>query len=312
VALKTILITGSNGLLGQKLVYNLLGRNRSGASFTIIATSKGENRLRIQDGYLYVPLDITDAHQVNEVFTKYRPDVVINTAAMTNVDACENNRDQAKLLNADAVQFQVNALEALRSADYDPHYIHLSTDFIFDGENGPYRENDKPNPLSWYAQTKLDAEKIVEASALRWAVLRTIIVYGVADFMSRSNVVLWAREALSKGQKINVVDDQFRSPTLAEDLAEGCVLCAEKGAQGIYHVSGKDVMSILELVHAVADYWQLDKTLITPVKSATINQPAKRPPRTGFVIDKAQQTFGYNPRSFTEGLALLDLQLQTV
>jgi dTDP-4-dehydrorhamnose reductase len=312
VSVKTILITGSNGLLGQKLVYNLLGRNRSGAQFNIIATSKGDNRLRIQEGYIYQPLDITDEHQVAEMFAKYKPDVVINTAAMTNVDACENNREQAKQLNVDAVGYQVKALEALRSADYDPHYIHLSTDFIFDGENGPYREDDTPNPLSWYAQTKLDAEKIVEASTVRWAILRTIIVYGVADFMSRSNVVLWAREALGKGQKINVVDDQFRSPTLAEDLAEGCILCSEKGAQGIYHVSGKDIMSILELVYAVADFWQLDKALITPVKSSTINQPAKRPPRTGFVIDKAQQTFGYNPRSFKEGLALLDLQLQTV
>jgi dTDP-4-dehydrorhamnose reductase len=312
VSVKTILITGSNGLLGQKLVYNLLGRNRSGAQFNIIATSKGDNRLRIQEGYIYQPLDITDEHQVAEMFAKYKPDVVINTAAMTNVDACENNREQAKQLNVDAVGYQVKALEAMRSADYDPHYIHLSTDFIFDGENGPYREEDTPNPLSWYAQTKLDAEKIVEASTVRWAILRTIIVYGVADFMSRSNVVLWAREALGKGQKINVVDDQFRSPTLAEDLAEGCILCSEKGAQGIYHVSGKDIMSILELVYAVADFWQLDKALITPVKSSTINQPAKRPPRTGFVIDKAQQTFGYNPRSFKEGLALLDLQLQTV
>ena len=312
MSVKTILITGSNGLLGQKLVYNLLGRNRSGAQFNIIATSKGDNRLRIQEGYIYQPLDITDEHQVAEMFAKYKPDVVINTAAMTNVDACENNREQAKQLNVDAVGYQVKALEAMRSADYDPHYIHLSTDFIFDGENGPYREEDTPNPLSWYAQTKLDAEKIVEASTVRWAILRTIIVYGVADFMSRSNVVLWAREALGKGQKINVVDDQFRSPTLAEDLAEGCILCAEKGAQGIYHVSGKDVMSILELVYAVADFWQLDKALITPVKSSTINQPAKRPPRTGFVIDKAQQTFGYSPRSFREGLALLDIQLQTV
>lgn len=312
MSLKTILITGSNGLLGQKLVYNLLGRNRSEANFNIIATSKGENRLRMQEGYTYASLDITNAEEVNAVFAAYKPDVVINTAAMTNVDACENNREQARLLNVDAVSYQLKALEELRDAAYNPHFIHLSTDFIFDGENGPYREDDQPNPLSWYAQTKLDAEKLVQASSLRWSILRTIIVYGIADFMSRSNVVLWAKDALSKGQKINVVDDQFRSPTLAEDLAEGCMLCAEKSAEGIFHLSGKDMMSILELVYAVADYWQLDKSLITPVKSATINQPAKRPPRTGFVIDKAIQTFGYHPRSFREGLALLDLQLQTV
>ncbi|MCU0432593.1 MAG: SDR family oxidoreductase [Bacteroidia bacterium] len=309
---KTILITGSNGLLGQKLVYNLLGRNRSGSSFHIIATSKGENRLRLQQGYTYVPLDITDAEEVKKVFAQYRPDVVINTAAMTNVDACETQREQARLLNVDAVAYQLRALENLRGDAYNPHFIHLSTDFIFDGEAGPYSEDDTPNPLSWYAQTKLDAEQAVMQSAVRWAILRTIIVYGIADFMSRSNVVLWAREALGNGKQINVVNDQFRTPTLAEDLAEGCILCAEKEAQGVYHVSGKDFMSILELVYAVADYWQLDKSLVTPVQSATINQPARRPPRTGFVIDKARNAFGYNPRSFREGLALLDLQLQTV
>jgi dTDP-4-dehydrorhamnose reductase len=309
---KTILITGSNGLLGQKLVYNLLGRNQNGASFQIIATSKGPNRLRIQTGYTYVPLDITDAEDVKNVFAQYRPDAVINTAAMTNVDACETQREQAKLLNVDAVVNQLAALEQLQTETYRPHFIHLSTDFIFDGEAGPYREDDKPNPLSWYAQTKLDAEHAVMQSELRWAILRTIIVYGIADFMSRSNVVLWAREALSNGKAINVVNDQFRTPTLAEDLAEGCILCAEKEAQGVYHVSGKDFMSILELVYAVADYWKLDKSLITPTQSASINQPARRPPRTGFVIDKARETFGYIPRSFNEGLALLDLQLQTI
>lgn len=308
----TILITGSNGLLGQKLIYNLLARNRNGGHNTIIATSKGENRLRVQEGYTYLPLDITDAEQVSAVFAQLKPDVVINTAAMTNVDACETRRDEAHLLNVAAVRYQVQALEALRGNGYEPHYIHLSTDFIFDGEHGPYRETDTPNPLSWYAQTKLDAEHVVAQSTLQWAVLRTIIVYGIAEFMSRSNVVLWAKEALSKGQTINVVDDQFRSPTLAEDLAEGCLLCAEKHATGVYHVSGKDQMSILELVYAVADYWQLDKSLVTPVKSATINQPARRPPRTGFIIDKARETFGYSPRSFREGLALLDLQLLTV
>jgi dTDP-4-dehydrorhamnose reductase len=308
---KTILITGSNGLLGQKLVYNLLGRNKNGASIHIVATSKGPNRLRIQEGYTYVPLDITDAGEVNKVFAHFMPDVVINTAAMTNVDACETRREEAKQLNVDAVANQLAALESLQTESYKPHFIHLSTDFIFDGEAGPYREDDKPNPLSWYAQTKLDAEHAVMQSGVRWAILRTIIVYGIADFMSRSNVVLWAREALSNGKTINVVNDQFRTPTLAEDLAEGCILCAEKEAQGIYHVSGKDFMSILELVYAVADYWNLDKSLITPSQSATINQPARRPPRTGFVIDKAREAFGYNPRSFTEGLALLDLQLQT-
>lgn len=304
---KTILITGSNGLLGQKLIYNLLDRNKKSNDWNIIATSKGENRIREKNGYTYLSMDIADKADVENVFGKYLPDVVINTAAMTNVDACESDRDGAKAMNADSVQYMVDALTKLKP---DCHFIHLSTDFIFDGENGPYKEEDVPNPLSWYAETKLQGEKIVEASKLKWAILRTIIVYGIVDNMSRSNIVLWAKDALTKGQKINIVDDQFRSPTLAEDLAEGCVLCAEKGATGIFHVSGKDVMSVLELVYRVADFWKLDKSLVTPVKSETIKQPAKRPPRTGFVIDKAKRVLGYNPHSFEEGLAVLDAQLQ--
>jgi dTDP-4-dehydrorhamnose reductase len=128
--------------------------------------------------------------------------------------------------------------------------------------------------------------------------------------MSRSNVVLWAKSALEKGDKINVVDDQFRSPTLAEDLAMGCFLIAEKEATGIYNLSGKDTMSILELVQTVADFYGLDKSLINPIKSNTLNQPAKRPPITGFILDKAKNELGYNPHSFLEGLQILDSQLK--
>ena len=124
------------------------------------------------------------------------------------------------------------------------------------------------------------------------------------------HIVLWAKDALTKGQKINVVDDQFRSPTLAEDLADGCILIADKGATGIYHLSGQETMSILELVYTVADYFKLDRSLITPSKSDTLNQAAKRPPYTGFIIDKAKHDLGYNPHSFVAGLELLDEQLK--
>ncbi len=307
---RTILITGSNGLLGQKLVYNLLERNRKNLSWNIIATSKGENRITEKNGYTYVAFDITNKNEVETVFSKYKPDAVINTAAMTNVDACESDREGAKALNVDAVKYMIDAIGNRQSTIGNCHFIHLSTDFIFDGENGPYREDDIPNPLSYYAETKLQAEKLLQnTTSLNYSILRTIIVYGIVDGMSRSNIVLWAKGALEKKQNINVVDDQFRSPTLAEDLAEGCVLCAEKKATGIFHVSGKDQMSILELVYRVADFWKLDKSFITPAKSETIKQPAKRPARTGFIIDKARKILGYNPHSFEEGLAILDGQL---
>lgn len=305
-----ILITGSNGLLGQKLVYKL--RNKSNVE--CIATARGANRLVQQDGYIYESLDITDKKNVEEVFAKFLPDVIINTAAQTNVDVCETDREGSWLMNATAVDYQVKVLEELQSKNksYKPHFIHLSTDFIFDGTHGPLDEEEKPNPLSYYAEGKLEAEKIVQGSSLDWAIARTVLVYGIVDNMSRSNIVLWVKSNLEQGKIINVVDDQFRTPTLAEDLADGCILIAEKRAKGIYNISGKNFYSILELANVVADYYGLDKSLIKPSKSADIKQPAKRPPVTGFIIDKAKNDLGYNPHSFTEGIKILEDQIKAM
>jgi len=305
-----ILITGSNGLLGQKLVYKL----RSTKDITCIATARGDNRLVQKEGYSYATLDITDEENVREVFERFMPDAIINTAAMTNVDACETDRANCWLMNATAVQYQVQALEKLieDNPSYKPHFIHLSTDFIFDGTHGPLDENERPNPLSYYAESKLEAEKIVMASAVHWAIARTVLVYGIVDNMSRSNIVLWVKSNLEQGKTINVVDDQFRTPTLAEDLADGCILIAKKRASGIYNISGKDFYSILELANTVADYYGLDKNLIKPSKSADIRQPAKRPPVTGFIIEKARKELGYEPHSFVEGIRILEDQIRAM
>lgn len=296
-----VLITGSNGLLGQKLVYALANDE----DVEVIATSRGENRMLKTEGYVYQPLDITNRADVLAVTAKYKPDTIINTAAMTNVDACEADKEGCDKLNVDAVAYLIEACDL-----NDIHLVHLSTDFIFDGENGPYTEEDEPNPVSYYGRSKYLAEQLLQKSNISWASLRTILVYGIVDNMSRSNIVLWAKGALEKGSPINVVNDQFRSPTLAEDLAQGCILAAKQKAEGVYNISGKDFMSVLEIVEAVADYWKLDKSIISPISSATLNQDAKRPPKTGFVLDKAVQELGYKPHSFTEGLAILDKQLK--
>jgi dTDP-4-dehydrorhamnose reductase len=175
--------------------------------------------------------------------------------------------------------------------------------------DGPYREDDTPNPLSYYGHAKLKSEQIVMQATCPWAIVRTVLVIGITEGMSRSNIVLWAKGALEKGETINVVNDQFRTPTLAEDLAEGCMLIADKGATGIYNISGKDFMSIYELVQHVAEYWHLDKTLIKPSTSDNLGQPAKRPPITGFQLKKAMDELGFNPRTFKEALALIDRQI---
>lgn len=303
-----ILITGANGLLGQKLVYLL----KKQQEVQLIATSRGENRLKDKTGYEFLSLDITDAAQTEKVISEKQPDVIINTAAMTNVDACEIQKEECWKQNVTAVQNLIDAISKLDTLHSKPttHLIHLSTDFVFDGENGPYKEDDQPNPLSYYSKSKYEAEKIIQQSKLKWAIARTIIIYGVADEMSRSNIVLWAKSALEKGQPLKIVNDQWRTPTLAEDLAEGCYLIAKKGATGIYHLSGKDFMRIDELVARVADFFHLDKSIISTVSSDTLNQAARRPPKTGFILDKAIHDLGYHPHSFEEGLAILSQQLK--
>ena len=298
--MKKVLVTGSNGLLGQKLVYKLKERK----DVQLIATARGQNRLIDQSGYEYRTLDISDQKNVDEVIDAVKPDFIIHGAAMTQVDDCELHQDACYKLNVEAVKYIVAASERNNC-----HLIHISTDFIFNGEDGPYDEEGEPDPLSYYGLSKLKGEKIVQASSLKWAILRTVLVYGIVDNMSRSNIVLWAKGALEKGEPINVVDDQFRSPTLAEDLADGCILAIEKEATGIYNISGKDQYSIIDLVRTVADYYSLDKSLINPVSSKTLNQPAKRPPVTGFILDKARRDLGYDPHSFVEGIALMEQQM---
>ncbi|MBB6240431.1 dTDP-4-dehydrorhamnose reductase [Pedobacter sp. AK013] len=299
--MKTILTTGSNGLLGQKITEKVLREGR----VNLIATSKGVNRYPVKDGYEYAEMDILDAVQVREVIGRYNPDTIVHTAAMTNVDTCEANKELCRQLNADAVQTLISICEEKKI-----RLIHLSTDFVFDGANGPYKEEDAVNPVSYYGESKVLAEELLKNSKANWAILRTILVYGITSDMSRSNIVLWAKGALEEASPINVVNDQWRMPTLAEDLAEACILAVEKNAKGFYHISGKDYMSIADLVRKVADYWGLKQSFINEISSAGLNQAAKRPIRTGFVLDKAIKDLDYHPHSFEEGLAILDQQMK--
>ncbi len=298
--MKKVLITGSNGLLGQKLIYQLIGY----PDYQVFATSRGKNRTLVKKRYEYIPLDITDEQEVQETFEYVQPDVVINAAAMTNVDACEDDKEGCWKLNVEAVQYLVSACEK-----YNSHLIHVSTDFIFDGKSGPYTEESEPNPLSYYGESKLAAEEIVKKSLCKWSIARTVLVYGVVDNMSRSNIVLWAKGALESGKPLTVVDDQFRTPTLAEDLAHGCILIAQKQAEGVYNITGDDYMCIIDLVKKVAQYYQLDVNLVKAISSSSLNQKAARPPKTHLLLDKAKRELGYNPSSFEEGLSILDVQI---
>lgn len=297
-----ILITGANGLLGQKLVRLLIDKKET----ELIATSRGASRLPMQQGYVYESMDVTDAKEVSGQVAKHKPDAIIHTAAMTNVDECHTQRDLAWEMNVKSVQNIVDA-----AAENNAFLLHLSTDFIFDGKNGPYDEEAKPKPVNYYGETKLEAEKIITKSNIDWAIARTVLVYGIAHDMSRSNIILWVKNSLEEGKTLQIVDDQWRTPTLAEDLAQGCYLIAKNRAKGIFNISGKDFLTPYEMAIKTADYFNLDKKLINKTDSSNFSQPALRPPRTGFDISKAKNLLNYQPHSFDEGIAVINEQLAT-
>jgi dTDP-4-dehydrorhamnose reductase len=298
---KKILITGSNGLLGQKLVKLLIEKK----DFQIIATAKGGNRLpEDYKGYTFYDLDITNEGQVHSLIEEVKPHFIINTAAMTNVDQCETDQANCWNLNVDAVRFLIEAAKSTKS-----FLLHLSTDFIFDGADGPYDEEAEPNPLSYYGQSKLAAEQLIINSGLKWAIARTVLVYGIAHDMSRTNIILWVKKSLEDGKTINVVDDQWRTPTLAEDLAMGCYLIVKNEEEGVFNISGKDFLSPYEMAVKTARFFHLDESLINKTDSTKFTQPAKRPARTGFILEKAYRILNYNPVSFEEGIKVLADQI---
>ena len=174
--MKKIIVTGSNGLLGQKVT----ALSIQDPEIELIATSIGPNRHNLKDGYTYEELDVLDLDRLNELVEIYQPDSIIHTAAMTNVDACEAERAKCYALNVQSVKNLVDVCESKGI-----QFVHLSTDFIFDGENGPYTEEAEPNPLSYYGETKLESELILKNSSCRWAILRTIIVYGKRGIRKR-------------------------------------------------------------------------------------------------------------------------------
>ncbi|MFI5133868.1 MAG: SDR family oxidoreductase [Chitinophagales bacterium] len=288
-----VLITGANGFLGYYFAQHLLQKG-----YTVLATSKGECRLPFSDqtNFSYAPMDITDPFAVHDVFEKFQPEAVIHAGAMSKPDDCEQNQWDCYMANAEGTLAVL-----LNAAECKSHFIFISTDFIFDGETGMYKEDDLPNPVNFYGRTKLEAEEAVKGYDYDWTIVRTVSVYG-KPFSVRGNILSVIKEKLEKGEEYKVFDDQVRTPTYVEDLTEGIVSIIEKKAKGIFHLSGTDILTPYQMACLTADYLGLNKSLIKKVIASEFTQPAKRPPKTGFIIDKARKELGFEPISFEEGL----------
>ena len=287
-----ILITGANGLLGRHLVKKL-----SNSENEVIATGKGPSRLPANPSkkFKYYSLDVTDGAAVNKLINETRPEVILHAAAMTQVDECELNKIDCWNTNVTATRFIVDAAKETGS-----RIIFISTDFVFDGLRGPYKEDDEPNPINYYGSSKVGAEKAVMQSGSDWAIVRTVLVLGNTTDGQRQNILTWVRDKLQNGEAIKVVDDQVRTPTYVDDLADGILLVLEKHAKGIFHIAGKDTLTPYQIAKQTAEFLKLDSRLIEKTDANHFTQAALRPPTTGFVIEKAKRELSYRPHSFLE------------
>jgi len=289
-----IIVTGANGLLGQHLVTALVK-----FGYGMLALGKGECRIKDFTGK-YLDLDITDGVAVREVIVSHKPDLIIHAAAMTNVDECEKDKQECYNVNVTATRFLIDAAKEVHSK-----IIYLSTDFVFDGMTGPYKEEDIMAPVNYYGSTKVAAEKAIMESDLRWAIVRTVLVYGQTVEGTRTNIINWVKSSLEQEKHIKVVSDQFRTPTFVDDLVIGIMLLIEKNMDGIFHISGRDDMTPYDMAIETARYLKLDESLIEKVDSYNFSQAGLRPAKTGFKIDKARKELGYEPRGFRESLEIM-------
>ena len=296
--IKKILLIGANGLVGQKTA-EIFSHETNHELFLTDLGPKSEDPGK----YNYFRLDITHKEEVKQAAKEFLPDVIINTAAYTNVDGCETERELSWRVNVDAVKNLIIAARLNSSK-----LIHISTDYVFDGKTGNYDENSKPNPRSFYGKSKLASENAVIASGINYGLIRTMIIYGTGKNL-KLNFALWLIDMLRKNQMVTIVDDQFGQPTISDDVALAILRIVERNCTGLYHVCGSEYMSRYEFAVKLANIFGFDTKLIRPITTAELHQAAERPMNSSFITLKAQTELGIKPLNVTEGLYFLKTQL---
>ncbi|MDH7516578.1 MAG: dTDP-4-dehydrorhamnose reductase [Bacteroidota bacterium] len=288
-----ILVTGAHGLLGQKTA--LIAAQES--AHEILLTDLDPTSIFGPPRFEYEQLDVTRASDVKSLVSQYRPDVIIHTAAMTDVDACETEREQCWRVNVDAVKHLLVAARKLEGC----HFIHISSDYVFDGERGSYDETCRPNPISYYGKSKLASENAVVASGVSATIVRTQILYG-AGYRVRKNFVTWVLSMLEKNEPFRVVNDQVGSPTFVDDLAYALLRIAERKTTGLFHISGPEAVDRWTFARNAATVFGFNPELILQTTTSEIGQTAHRPKNSSFVILRFETTFGLRMCGTMEGL----------
>ena len=287
---KKVLITGALGQLGHS-VFQQLYQNYNLFPTDIRTSSLMEN---------YNILDISKRVNIYEILSEINPDVIINLAAYTDVDGCELNPGKAELLNSKSVKMLLNGLSG--------KFIQISTDYVFDGNSGPYSENDTTNPLSVYGETKLNAEKIIKENTIDWCILRTNVLF---DYYkgTEASFIKWVIDSLKSKKSINIVNDQWNNPTWTTNLAEVIELVIENDVKGLYHYGGADYLNRFEFAGMVADIFNLDKNLIVAINTKSLKQPAKRPLKGGLISSKIEQTLNIKSNKLNDILNVIKARM---
>lgn len=296
-----VLVTGANGLVGQAVVRRLGPL----PEVDLLATSREDAPRFSTSAGGYVPLDVLDEEAVRRLFLDFAPTAVVHCAAFSKVEACEEDRQGCWTVNVDAT-----AHLARLCRQHGAHLVFLSTDFVFDGTAGPYAERDRPNPINFYGRSKLAAENALRAAGLRrWTVVRTTLGYGAGERLRRGNIGTFLVEQLGAGRPTEVPVDQVRTPTYVPDLADGIARIVLFRRTGIYHLGGRELLSVFDFAHLLARRFDFDPDLIRPTTSEALHGKAPRPLRTGLLILKAETELGFRPRPVDDALTDFALRL---
>lgn len=247
--------------------------------------------------------DLADPEHVKSIASRIDPDIIINSAALADVDRCETEPDFSHRVNVDLVQ---NLLEAFPRTKM----IQISTDYVFSDD--PARGDalpspgDTPNPINIYGRHKLEAEQVVSAASPHHLIVRVNSLY---DFRGRMNIFSHVYERLSSGQTVSGYTDQISNPIAAPSAAEITMTLISKSAEGIYHVGGRDIVSRYNFAVAIAEYFGLDKRLVERSTSAERNRPARRPIRAGLDCRLTEALVGAPMPAMKDDLARLEREM---
>lgn len=269
-----VTVTGANGLVGSRLCRLLVVEGHE-----VTAVARGPRRLA--GDHAYLSCDLSEAAEVEKAMVAARPEVVVHAASMTEVDACERDPDAAWAGNVLAT---ANVARHARASG--AHLVHVSTDYVFDGQAGPYDEEARPNPSGVYARTKWLAEEAVRLVAGSWAIARTAVVYGYPP-SQRPNFGSWLLATLRAGKTARLFVDQWVSPSLALNVADMLAELALRRLPGIWNVAGAEVVNRMQFGEALVDVFALDRRLLVPTSLADAGLASPRPPRSGLKVDKA-------------------------